>query len=164
MTPKTSERGKSKQAAKKEITFFDLLKQDHDKVRDMFEQIEEEDAEARPDLFSELQSELLTHLELEEKFFYPVLEETEDARQKALEAYEEHNVAKTVLGECSKLDADDERWEAKIKVLQEIVNHHLQEEEKVIFKMAKKIMEKEQIQKITGQIRQQKSEVEKKAA
>ncbi len=161
-----SPQSKSKPSkAKKESTFFDLLKQDHDKVRDLFEQIEEdEDGENREELFAGLQSEIQEHLQLEEKFFYPVLEQSEAAREKALESYEEHNVAKTVLGDLVGLDKEDERWDAKLKVLQEIVSHHLQEEEKNIFKLAKKVLEPDQIKQITGQIRQQKSETEKKAA
>lgn len=163
MAPQSKSKSSSK--GKKEMTFFDILKQDHDKVRDIFGQIEEdEEGENREGLFTGLQSELQEHLELEEKFFYPVLEQSEDARKKALEAYEEHNVAKHVLKECSSLDFEDERWKAKVTVLQEIVSHHLQEEEKNIFKTAKSLLEKDQIQQITDQIMQQKSRMEKKAA
>ena len=162
MSPaKTS--GKSR--GKKEVTFFDLLKQDHDKVKDIFQQIEEdEDGENREELFAGLQSELQTHIDLEEKLVYPVMQQSEELREKILEAYEEHNVAKHVLNECSNLDLEDERWEAKCSVLREIVNHHLQEEEKNLFNMAKKALEKEKIQDITNQIQQQKSGVQKEAA
>ncbi len=164
MSPgKTS--GAKSPKGKKEITVFDLLKQDHDKVRDLFGQIEEnEEGERREELFSGLKSSLQEHLQLEEELFYPVLEKSEDAREKALEAYEEHNVAKTVLGEFSNVDPKDDRWDAKMKVLKEIVYHHLQEEEKNTFKTARKALEKDQIQQITEQIRQKKSEIEKKAA
>ncbi len=159
----TGSKGRTQQRGKSETTFIDLLLQDHEKVRDLFEQIEEdEEGENREELFPELESELQMHMELEEKFFYPVLQQAEDAREKALEAYEEHNVAKTVLGELEKLKMDDERWQAKMNVLHEIVNHHLEEEEKNTFKMAKKILEKDQIQEITQQIQEQKTE--KKAA
>lgn len=158
-------KAKSQQRAKKEVMFFDLLKQDHKKVKDMFEQIEEDEGgEKRKELFAELRSELSEHMQMEENFFYPVLEQSEDTREKVLEAYEEHNVAKTVLGEFSSLDLHDERWEAKIKVLQDIVDHHVQEEEKEVFKTAQKTLEKDQIKQITDQIRQQKSGAEKKAA
>ena len=103
-------------------------------------------------------------MELEEKFFYPVLEQNEASADKALESYEEHHVAKMVLGEFSGLDVEDDRWMAKFKVLQEIVSHHLQEEEKNVFKMVKKVMEPDQIKQITEQIQQMKSQAEKKAA
>ncbi len=164
MSPQSKSSAKSK-GGKKEITFFDILKQDHDKVRDMFEQIaEDEEAENREEMFAGLQSELQEHLDLEEKFFYPVLDQNEETHDKALEAYEEHHVAKMVLSEFSGLDMEDDRWDAKIKVLQELVFHHLDEEEKNVFKMAKKALEPDQIKQITDQIQQQKSEAEKKAA
>jgi iron-sulfur cluster repair protein YtfE (RIC family) len=161
-----SPQSKSKSSKpKRESTFFDLLKEDHDKVKDMFEQIEEqEEADSKEELFATLHSELQEHMAMEEKFFYPLLEQDESAREKALEAYEEHDVAKTVAAAFKGLDVENERWDAKIKVLQEIVNHHLQEEEKIIFKMAKKMLKSEQIKQITDQMMQMKSQAEKKAA
>jgi hypothetical protein len=103
-------------------------------------------------------------MELEERIFYPVLGQSEDTRDKTLEAIEEHNLARIVLKDLSSLDIEDERWEAKMKVLQEVVNHHIEEEEKNTFKAARKILEKEQIQQITDQMMQEKSAAEKKAA
>ena len=69
-----------------------------------------------------------------------------------------------VLDEFSGLDLEDDRWMAKFKVLREIVSHHLQEEEKNIFKMVKKVLEPDQIKQITDQIQQAKGQAEKKAA
>ncbi len=162
MSPQT--KSSSRPKGKKEITFFDILKQDHDKVRNLFEQIVDEEAENREELFASLQSELQEHLDLEEKFFYPVLEQNESTHDKALEAYEEHHVAKMLLSEFSGLSREDDRWNAKIKVLKEVVNHHLQEEEKNVFKLAKKELEPDRIKQLTEQIQQQKSQMEKKAA
>lgn len=163
MTPSKTKTSSSK--SKKETTFFDILKQDHDTIRDLFEQIEEdEESGNREELFAGIQSELQEHLELEEKIFYPEMEKSEELRDKALEAYEEHHVARMVLGELSGLDKKDDRWNAKLKVLQEVVLHHLQEEEKNVFKLARKSFESDQITQITNQIRQMKSGMAKKAA
>lgn len=138
---------------------FELLKQDHDKVKDLFEEIEEDgEMEAQEDLFSQIQEELEMHMEGEEKFFYPVLEEAEETKEKVLESYEEHHVTKMVLGEFGGLSQDDERWKAKVKVLKELVEHHIEEEEKEIFRLAKKALDKEQIQEIAQQIQEQKGE------
>lgn len=163
MTPQ-SKSSKSKSSTKN-IIFTDILKQDHDMARDLFEQIEEdEDGENRQELFSTLQTALQDHMDLEEKLFYPVLQENEESSDKALESLEEHHLAKMVLSEINSVDMDDDRWMAKFKVFQEVVNHHMQEEEKNIFKMVKKIMEPDQIKDITDQIQQMKSQAEKKAA
>ncbi len=157
-------RGASKRRptrARKEITFFDLLQQDHRKVIDLFDQIEEDgemELDSRGDLFSRIEEELGLHMEGEERFFYPVLEREEETHEKALESYEEHHVARTVLEEFGDLSQDDERWMAKMKVLKEIIAHHVKEEEGQIFKMAKKALDKEQIQEITQQIKEQKGQ------
>jgi hypothetical protein len=160
-----SSKGNSKSRSsprQKDNDLFMLLKQDHERVKDLFEQIFEDgemEGEAQQELFAQIQQELEVHMEGEEKFFYPALEESDDAREKVLEAYEEHHVAKNVLGEFESMDQDDERWRAKLKVLQELVEHHVQEEEKEIFKLTKKALDKEQIQEISEQIQEQKSEM-----
>ncbi len=156
----TKSRSRS-QSKPKEMTFFDLLKEDHQKVLALFEQLEEDgemEMDSREDIFSQIEEELEMHLEGEEKFFYPVLEESEDTHEKVLEAYEEHHVAKTVLGEFGELSQDDERWMAKVKVLKEIVNHHVEEEEGKVFKAARKALDKEKIQEITHQFQEQKGQ------
>jgi hypothetical protein len=138
---------------------FDLLKEDHDRVKDLFEQIEdsEDDAESREELFSQIREDLEIHMEGEETYLYPALEEHEDTKEMALEAYEEHHVAKTVLSEVIELDQEDERWKAKMKVLKELVEHHIQEEEGELFKLTKKVLAKEEIQEISDSIEQLKS-------
>jgi len=60
-----------------------------------------------------------------------------------LEAYEEHDVVKLVLAELPRVDPEDERFEAKMTVLKEMVEHHVEEEEDEMFKLADKIDEDE---------------------
>ncbi len=163
---KTSSRGrkvgksKTRTVQRNGNPLLDLLKQDHDKVKDLFEQIEgDARMESKEELFDQIEKELELHMEGEEKFFYPVLEKSEDARDKVLEAYEEHHVAKTVLSEFEDVDEEDDHWTAKLKVFKELVEHHIQEEEKEIFKMAKKALDRDQIDEITEQIQQQKSQM-----
>ena len=154
----TAGRSRSSSRGKGDNALFDLLKQDHKKFKDLFEEIEDDEMETQQDLFSQIQEELEMHMEGEEKFFYPALEESEDTKEKVLESYEEHHVTKMVLGEFGGMAQDDERWKAKVKVLKELVEHHIEEEEKEIFRMAKKALDKEKIQEIADQIREQKGE------
>jgi len=151
-------KGTSKSASQGGV-LFDLLKEDHDRVKDLFEQIEdsEDDTESRDELFSQIRDDLEIHMEGEESFLYPALEEHDDTREMALEAYEEHHVAKTVLIEVGELDQEDERWKAKMKVLKELIEHHIEEEEGELFKMARKVLAKEEIQEISDSIEQLKS-------
>jgi len=154
-----SKRERSHTRAKKE-TLFDLLKKDHESVMDIFDQIDEEEStESLRGLFSQLQDELDEHMQLEEQFFYPALKENDDSREKILESYEQHQVVKTVLSQMQGVSPDDERWVAKIKVLSELVNQHMGEEEKEVFKMAKRLIEKEKLREIVGEIEKAKREL-----
>jgi hemerythrin-like domain-containing protein len=56
-----------------------------------------------------------------------------------LEAYEEHHVVKLVLAELPRVNPEDERFEAKMTVLSELIQHHVDEEEKEMFKLAQKL-------------------------
>jgi len=146
---------------KMEMNIFDLLKQDHEKVRYLFDRIEKsgkKDLSALQKLFSQIEDELAVHMEGEERFFYTALERNEEAREKVLEAFEEHQVAKTLLGTFTSLAVDDQRWKAKMSVLHENVEHHMQEEEREMFKMARKVLDKNQVQEIAVQFQQHKRE------
>ena len=137
---------------------IEMLKDDHEKVMDLFEEIEENGSEAEQAqmLFDQIQKELQVHMEGEEKFFYPALEQEEDAREQVLEAYEEHNVVKMLLKQFGKQRPGDERWMAKVKVLKEIIEHHVEEEEKEMFKMARKALEADQARAIVERLEQAK--------
>ena len=80
-------------------------------------------------------------MQIEEKMFYPAVKElkTKKAEEMVLEAYEEHAVVKLVLAELPKVDPEDERFEAKMTVLQELIEHHVEEEEEEMFKLAVKL-------------------------
>ncbi|MCM0080740.1 hemerythrin domain-containing protein [Geomonas sp. Red32] len=142
---KTGEKGSS------ERNILDLLKQDHEKTRYLFDRIEKSGRNATASLqklYAELEEEISLHLEGEERFFYTALEKHEEAREKVLESYEEHEVVKTMIGTFKGLAVDDERWGAKLKVLHEIVEHHLKEEESEVFKLARKALEKNEMVEI----------------
>jgi iron-sulfur cluster repair protein YtfE (RIC family) len=152
---------KSSSQAKAELTIFDLLKQDHEKVRYLFDKMGKsgkKELAALQKLFSQLDDELAIHMEGEERFFYPVLEQNEECREKVLEAFEEHQVTKTMIGTFNSLAVDDERWMAKVRVLNEIVEHHLQEEERELFKLARKALDKGKQQEIALQFQRHKRE------
>src|SRR6266542_5514867 len=103
-----------------------LIKADHKKVAAIFEKLEpttERGVKTREELFASLKEELDIHSRIEETFLYPVLEKAEETHDIALEAIEEHAVVKDLLAELEKLAKDDESWGAKLKVLQENVEH-----------------------------------------
>lgn len=146
---------------------FELLKKDHQKVSDLFKQLEETTERAvktRQDLFAKLKLELTIHARIEEQIFYPAIKEAEETHEITLEAYEEHNVIKQLLEELSTLSVDDERWTAKLTVLKENVEHHVEEEEGEMFKGAQKILSAEQIETLGARLEAAKQEQQAAAA
>ncbi|HYT91265.1 MAG TPA: hemerythrin domain-containing protein [Gemmataceae bacterium] len=120
----------------------DLLKKQHKEVKALFKKVEgTESARQRRQLLNEISQSLEGHTLIEEEIFYPAVRslETEKAEEMVLEAYEEHHVVKLILAELPRVNPEDERFEAKMTVLSELVEHHADEEEKEMFKSAQKL-------------------------
>jgi iron-sulfur cluster repair protein YtfE (RIC family) len=146
---------------------FELLKKDHEKVSGIFEKLEpttERGVKTREELFAQLKQELEIHSKIEEQILYPVLKEAEETHDITLEAFEEHNVVKTLLTELDELSKDDETWEAKLTVLKENVEHHVEEEEGEMFKKARKVLSSEQIEALGTRLEAAKKEQQKAMA
>jgi hemerythrin superfamily protein len=120
----------------------DLLKKQHKEVKALFKKVDKtENARERRRLMNEIATALEAHTTIEEEMFYPAVRglETQKAEEMVLEAYEEHHVVKLVLAELPKVDPEDERFDAKMTVLSELVEHHADEEEEEMFKVAQKL-------------------------
>ena len=76
---------------------------------------------------------------------YPALKEHPKAKDLVLEAYEEHNVVDMVMKEIEGVAYDDETWGAKLTVMKENVEHHIEEEETEMFKQARQVFSKEEL-------------------
>ena len=145
---------------------FQLLKEDHKKVAGIFEKLEpttERGVKTRETLFTQLKNELDVHARIEEAIFYPALREADATHDIILEGYEEHKVVKTLLAELDKLAKDDETWGAKLKVLQENVEHHVEEEEGEMFKKARKVLSEDEAQELGARLEEAKKEQQKAA-
>jgi len=143
---------------------FELLKQDHEKVSGIFEKLEpttERGVKTREELFAQLKQELEIHARVEEEIFYPAIKEAKETRDITLEAYEEHHVVKQLLTELEELPVDDETWGAKLKVLQENVEHHVEEEETEMFSSARDVLSKEEIEELGTRMEAAKQEQKK---
>jgi len=80
------------------------------------------------------------HELMEEQVLYPALEPHAQSRAIVLEGYEEHHVADVITKELHDVRPNDERWGAKFKVLKESLEHHIQEEERVMFRTARAVL------------------------
>jgi transposase len=130
-----------------------VLVSDHREVQKIFKELEsttERGVKKREALFNKVKLLLDSHSKAEEAVLYDRLkEESSEARERALEGYEEHHVAKILLKELTALDKSDERWGAKLKVLKESVDHHIEEEEESLFAQARKCFTKVQFEEMT---------------
>jgi len=126
---------------------YDILKQEHERVMQLFDEAISSNSK---DVFMQLKSELDIHMTGEEKLYYPQLENKKEASEVALEGYEEHHVAKMLLSELEKTPTDDKRWLAKMKVLKETVEHHVQEEESEIFEKSRRVLSDSQAEEIAS--------------
>jgi hemerythrin superfamily protein len=135
---------------------FELLKQDHDRVKrlcdELLEQTSEEALERRKQLFAQIQGEIKLHEECEEKVLYPALRSHPKLKDIVLEGYQEHHVVDLVLGELRNMSPGHEMWTAKAKVMQENLEHHIEEEEEKMFPKARKELTKEQIEELGRQM------------
>lgn len=135
-----------------------LLKEDHKKVKALFEEVEglgERASTQRKNLFQKIDQELTLHSKIEETLFYPEFKkraENSEERDEVLEAYEEHGVVKVMIGELEDLDPKDEKYKPKLTVLKELVLHHVKEEEGELFPMARELFEPDELNRIGDRI------------
>ena len=121
-----------------------LLTNDHKKMKSLLNQLEsttERGVKTRTQLFAEIKGELMVHEAIEEEIFYPALKSHPKAKDIVLEGYQEHHVVDLLMGELEALSVDDESWGAKAVVMQENVEHHMEEEEGDMFKKARQVFD-----------------------
>ncbi len=119
----------------------ELLKKQHKAVKKLFGELKKLEGAARRPVMEQISQDLAHHMAIEEEIFYPAVREldTKQTDQMIPEAYEEHHVVKLVLAEIPRVDPEDERFEAKMTVLQELIEHHVEEEEDEMFTTAERL-------------------------
>lgn len=138
---------------------LELLKQDHRKVEKLFAQAEAtEDEKKKEALFEQIKAELETHTHIEETVFYPALQQNEELKDMVLEAVEEHRQVKTLLREISGLADGSEKFDAKLKVMKENVEHHVEEEEEEMFPQVEEYFSPEELAQLGQEMEAAKTE------
>src|SRR5579862_5456829 len=117
------------------MNLLDALKSDHDEVKSMLTSIlETEEAKARTDQFKRFKAAMTAHSRAEEKVLYRRMEKIEDGKDDALEGEVEHEVVDRLMDDLSRSRSkDSDRWTARCKVLKELIEHHVEEEESEFF-------------------------------
>lgn len=124
------------------MSAIDMLESQHREVEDLFEELESATGSEKIEIFEELADRLAVHAALEEQHFYPAAkdEKTEDLLR---ESVEEHLAVKRLIADLLELKQADETFDAKVTVLKEQVEHHVEEEEGELFPKVKKLLDAE---------------------
>lgn len=125
-----------------------LLESDHRRMEDLLKRGEATTPGAvkrRRSLLDTVSSELAVHELIEETVFYPALRSHDEARGIVLEGLEEHHAANLIVRELHEVAADNEQWGAKFKVLQETIQHHIDEEEGEMFRTARGVLSADEL-------------------
>jgi hemerythrin superfamily protein len=142
-----------------------LLKQDHQTVKELFEQAEGmEDGKEQRQIFTQIKKELETHARIEETVFYPAMQKHEGLKDMVLESIEEHKQVKTLLREMDDLANESEKFEPKLKVLMENVEHHAEEEEEgKMFPKVRELMDQAALEELGQELEKAKGKKSKAA-
>ena len=139
---------------------LDLIKQDHKRLRKLLDETLEAEGPEREQRMDFRLTELVAHERMEEEFLYPRLREETKARDTVLEGYEEHHVADVLLDELLDVPPDTDLWKAKLKVLKENVEHHMDEEEDELFKGARAVLDRDELKRLGERMEQIKRSAE----
>jgi len=137
-----------------------MLKEDHQRVKDLFAQYEgTSNAEAKGSLAEEVFVELETHAQLEESIFYPsVNEETEEGPALVKESLEEHATVKQLIQELRQMGPQSQGFDAKFHELMHNVEHHVAEEEAEMFPLAEEELA-EDLDEMSAEMQELKKEI-----
>lgn len=133
-TSDSSSRQKDEQVGMEQMSAIDLLEEDHREVEDLFDEFEKvEDVSAKEQLALKICMALQVHTRIEEEIFYPAARGAIEKPELIDEAIVEHASAKQLISEIEDMKPGEELYDAKVKVLQEQVHHHVEEEEGELF-------------------------------
>lgn len=141
---------------------LEFLENQHAEVEDLFGDYDEaETIEEQEEIAREVILALRIHTTLEEEVFYPAVRESlPDLIDDILADLEEHHLVKILLDELVAMDGSDERFDAKMQVLAELVDHHVEEEEEGLFPELEEGFEEGDLVRLGEQMQQRGNELD----
>ncbi|MFK7607887.1 MULTISPECIES: hemerythrin domain-containing protein [Pseudomonas] len=149
---------------------IDLLKADHEKVKAILTQLSESTDRAvktRSDLLKKLEMEITIHTQLEEEILYPAFKAAggKDEAEMYYEAKEEHRtVDSLVLPDLKETDPTSPEFAGRVKVVKELLEHHIEEEETDMFPKAKKLLGQAKLEELGEEMVTMKASLKKTLA
>jgi hemerythrin superfamily protein len=107
-----------------------LLKKQHRKVEGMFATLQKRKGDTSA-VLAQLANDLVAHMTIEQTIFYPAVRQIDS--EMVSESYEEHALAELALKRLLETTPDDATFAAKVTALKELIQHHVEEEEKELF-------------------------------
>ncbi len=141
---------------------YDLLKKDHEKTKELLEDLvslDAEDIEARDELIQDIRDDLIPHARAEEAVFYNSLRSLTDQTDVVMHGYKEHAEAETILRTLQLLDKVGADWKKVAEKLKDSIEHHIEEEESKIFALGRKVLNDEEATAIGFAFERMKPEV-----
>ena len=129
------------------VDVLDLLKEDHSTVKGLFVKFKTADAASRQSIADEALQDLEIHTKIEDSIVYPAIREVIDEEDMVAEAREEHHVVGLLIKELRKMKATEDGYHAKFTVLSELVEHHIEEEEREMLPAAEESLDLEDLGK-----------------
>jgi hemerythrin superfamily protein len=139
------------------MALLEALKKDHNEVKKLLDKIlDEDDGGKRKTLFDQMAAALTAHSYAEDKVLYSALKQKgEEEKELALEGEEEHALVEQLLTGLKRGGrVESHSWQARCKVLKDLVEHHVEEEESEFFKAARKDFDKSELDKMGKQFQE----------
>lgn len=111
-------------------------------------------------MLQQLKDELTAHEAIEEEILYPALKDYARTKDISMEAYEEHHVVDQIMAELEATPVADETWAAKLTVMKENLEHHIDEEENEMFPQARQVMDGDELASLGGRMAARKEELQ----
>jgi hemerythrin-like domain-containing protein len=146
---------------------IELLKADHERVKAILSQLADSTERAvkkRVDLLAKLEMEITIHTKLEEEILYPAFKEAGGKEQDIMyyEAKEEHRtVDALVLPDLKNTEPGTPEFSGRVKVVKELLEHHIEEEETEMFPQANKLLGKAKLDELGAQMEEMKAQYKK---
>ena len=134
---------------------LEILEREHRRFEELLKQGDDTTERARAtrrELLAMLTGDLNAHELMEEKVLYPALQAHPQAREVVLEGFQEHHFADVILKELHEVATNDEAWGAKFAVLKENVQHHIDEEERIMFRLARGIFSPDELRLLAARM------------
>jgi len=139
---------------------FDQLSSEHSELKVLFQKAKDSQQLERKELIDEIESRLVPHARAEEKTLYAalynnVVSEGDEATQ-INHAYDQHATVNELLGDLKETAIDDDQWMALLQYIKDYVTHHIEEEERELFDLAKSVLDDKDLEKISEAYNEQK--------